>query len=70
MKSVWIPEAQNLYPATYAPKDYKTGINTMTLNPWNAMWFETKELCDQWCLDNPFPKFVSVSHGFAEPGEP
>lgn len=66
MKFVWMPEALFLYPATYAPKSYKAGINTMTLDPWNAMQFETKEMCMWWCLDNPFPKFAPVEHGFAE----
>jgi hypothetical protein len=70
MKSVWLPEAQPEHPAVYAPKDYKIGINTSTTDPWKAMQFETEEECQEWCDNNPFPKFVPVSHGFAEDGEP
>ena len=70
MKSVWLAEAWPEHPAVYAPKDYEAGVNTSTTDPWKAMQFETMEECEQWCLDNPYPKFVPISHGFAEEGEP
>jgi hypothetical protein len=58
----WLAEALYSQRGTYAPRDYNTG-NMMTTDPYEAMRFETKEACHEWCLNNPFPTYVPVQHG-------
>jgi len=65
MKYFWIPESPK-WPGIYAPSDYKAKIKTMTRNPWEAMRFDSKGECSQWCTDNPYPIFNPVEHGFEE----
>ncbi len=63
-KFVWIPEAPK-YPGVYAPRNYVTAQNTMTMNPYDALQFETEIECKTWCANNPKPVFEPQEHGFS-----
>lgn len=72
MKTVWIPEAPD-HPGLYANlsgndlrprgKLQDAFLPPSTMDPRAARHFETKEQCEQWCADNPVPKFVPSEHG-------
>lgn len=70
--SSWIFKDQKII-TLYLPNrdltDHEKKLYVATLIH-EILHFETMEECEQWCLDNPYPKFVPISHGFAEEGEP
>lgn len=60
----WIPEAPK-YPGVYAAlKSNHTNGRNCTVTAEEALQFNTKEECEEWCKNNPHPVFEPREHGF------
>jgi len=79
MKIVYVPEAPD-FPGLYAndtapPHDDGSKLGqylhpkpVSTYGFHFAMKFNNKEECDEWCIKNPYPVFVTREHGIMESG--
>jgi hypothetical protein len=64
----WVPEAPG-HPGLYAAAVARcNGKRNCTGNIHDAIQFNTKQICANWCAENPVPKFTPMEHMFM--GEP